>query len=307
MTISQMFHPELLAGRVALVTGGGTGLGRAIAEAIVQHGGKVALVARRADVLDAAAEAIGRDKALPVRCDVRFRDEVDAAIEVVTAHFGKIDVLINGAAGNFVYPTERLGVNAFKLIIDTVLMGTIHFSLALGRQWIKAKQPGTILSITTNYASTGSAYVVPSACAKAGVDTLIRSLAAEWGRYNIRVVGIAPGPFPTDGAMRQLRINEDLLPGVDLGSFITDRIPLGRMGRVEELANLAIYLLSPGADFITGEIVRIDGGEVPNLAGEFCFMHTVGQDRWDGEARRLKRNAWPAGPDLVPKTDNGVK
>lgn len=285
-----MFQPDLLAGQVVVVTGGGTGLGRAMAQEVVNHGGRVALVGRRREVLDAAVETFGAERALAVRCDVRFADEVDAALAATLQRFGRVDALINNAAGNFVSPTERLTPNAFKIIVDTVLMGTIHFSLALGKHWIAQGQPGSVLCITTNYASTGSPYVVPSACAKAGVENLVRSLAAEWGRHGIRFLGISPGPFPTDGAMRQLRIYEDLLPGVDIPTFITQRIPLGRMGRVEELAHLALYLLSPMAEYINGEIIRIDGGEVPNLAGEFGFMHTVDESHWEGESARLKRN-----------------
>ncbi len=284
-----MFKPDVLSNQIAFVTGGGSGLGKAIARHIVAHGGKVAIIGRRQEVLDETAKELGEDCVLPISCNVRYLNEVEDAVTTTLNHFGKIDQLINCAAGNFVYPTEKLSANAFKLIIDTVLMGTINCTLTIGKHWIKLKQPGTVLSIVTNYASTGSAYVTPSACAKAGVENLIKSLASEWGRYNIRSVGISPGPFPTEGAMAQLRINENLMPGVDIMEFVKQRIPLGRIGRVEELADLAIFLLSPNAEFINGEIVRIDGGEIPNLAGEFSFLNDVDPDIWDGEASRLDR------------------
>jgi NAD(P)-dependent dehydrogenase (short-subunit alcohol dehydrogenase family) len=284
-----MFDRNLFDGHVAFITGGGSGLGRAIASHLVRYGAKVAIVGRRESVLRATAEALGSESVLPVRCDVRFPDEVESALAQTLARFGRVDSLVNSAAGNFVSPTERLSNNAFKLIVDTVLMGTVHCTLTLGKHWIEAGQRASVLSIVTNYASTGSAYVVPSGCAKAGVENLTRSLAAEWGRYGVRFVAISPGPFPTQGAMGQLRLYENLVPGIDVPSFITQRIPLGRLGRVEELADLATFLLSPNAEYINGEIIRIDGGETPSLAGEFSFMRDVPASVWDRAGGQLKR------------------
>ena len=284
-----MFDRNLFDGHVAFITGGGSGLGRAIASHLVRYGAKVAIAGRRESVLRATAEALGIDNVLPVRCDVRFPDEVESALAQTLARFGRVDSLVNSAAGNFVSPTERLSNNAFKLIVDTVLMGTVHCTLTLGKHWIEAGQRASVLSIVTNYASTGSAYVVPSGCAKAGVENLTRSLAAEWGRYGVRFVAISPGPFPTQGAMGQLRLYENLVPGVDVPNFITQRIPLGRLGRVEELADLATFLLSPNAEYINGEIIRIDGGETPSLAGEFSFMRDVPASVWDRAGGQLKR------------------
>lgn len=289
-----MFPADLFKDKVAFITGGGSGLGKAIAVHLVRHGGKAVIVGRRMEVLRSTAEEIGSEHVLAVPCDVRFSEDVEQATAAALERFGQVDFLINNAAGNFVYPTERLSANAFRLIIDTVLMGAVHCTLTLGKHWIETGRSGSVLCIVTNYASTGSAYVVPSGCAKAGVENMIKSLAAEWGRHRIRFVGISPGPFPTEGAMGQLRLNEDLLPGVDIPRFVAQRIPLGRMGRPQELADLALFLLSPQAEFINGEIIRIDGGEVPNLAGEFCFMHAVEPDRWNGEASRLNRRK--AGP-----------
>jgi NAD(P)-dependent dehydrogenase (short-subunit alcohol dehydrogenase family) len=233
---------------------------------------------------------------------VRYADEVQAALARTLERFGHVDSLVNAAAGNFVSPTERLGISAFKLVIDTVLMGTLHCTLTLGKHWIETGRRGSVLSIVTNYASTGSPYVVPSGCAKAGVENMTRSLAAEWGRHGLRLVGISPGPFPTDGAMGQLRLHEQLLPGVDIPQLITSRIPLGRLGRPEELADLATFLLSPGAEYINGEIVRIDGGEAPCLAGEFSFMHGVPASVWEREAGRLKRQPSADADHAPPST-----
>ncbi|GLS06355.1 short-chain dehydrogenase [Chitiniphilus shinanonensis] len=294
-----MFRSDLFEGHVAFVTGGGSGLGRAIAEQLVRHGARVAIAGRREDVLAQTVRELGSEHVLPVRCDIRFADEVEDAVAHALAHFGHIDSLVNSAAGNFVAPTERLSTNAFKLIVDTVLMGTVHCTMTLGKHWIERGQRGSVLSISTNYASTGSAFVVPSGCAKAGVENLIKSLAAEWGRYGLRFVGISPGPFPTEGAMAQLRIHEDLLPGIDIPTLITERIPLGRLGKVQELADLALFLLSPNAEYINGEIIRIDGGETPHLAGEFSFLSDVPAEVWEKKAGGLKRQpARPAEPAL---------
>ena len=285
-----MFQDDLLKGQVVLITGGGTGLGRAIAGQFIKYGAKVVLVGRRKNVLTDAANNISRTRGdvLAVKCDVRYADEIENTFAQVIAEFGKVDCLINNAAGNFVAPTHHLNSNAFKLIIDTVLMGSVNFSLTAGKHWIKQKEKGTILNILTTYANTGSAFVVPSACAKAGVENMTKSLAAEWGKYGIRVIGIAPGPFPTEGAMRQLRLNEDLFSNKNILEFVTERIPLGRFGKLDELVNLAIFLVSPSAEFITGEVVRIDGGEIVNLSGEFCFLNGVTEDCWSRN-KKLKR------------------
>lgn len=288
-----MFESNLMQGHVCMITGGGSGLGRAIATHLVRYGARVALLGRRRNVLEACVHELGEENALAVPCDVRFADEVDEALQTTLAHFGHLDSLVNSAAGNFVSPTERLSPNAFKLIIDTVLMGTLHCSLAVGKHWIASGARGSVLSIVTNYARTGSPFVVPSACAKAGVENMVKSLAAEWGRHGLRFVGISPGPFPTEGAMGQLRIHDDLVPGMDMPTFIAQRIPLGRLGHLHELADLATFLLSRNAEYINGEIIRIDGGETPCLAGEFSFMHDVPQSIWDRDARQLKRKPAP--------------
>lgn len=295
-----MFEPGLLDGHVAIITGGGTGLGRGIAEHLVRYGGRVAILGRRHQVLQETANAIDPDRVLPLRCDVRYPDEVDAALAQTLARFGRVDSLVNSAAGNFVSPTERLSANAFKLVIDTVLMGSLHCALALGKHWIDSGQRGSVLSIVTNYASSGSPYVVPSGCAKAGVENMTKSLAAEWGHYGLRFIGISPGPFPTEGAMGQLRIHDNLLPGVNIAQLITQRIPLGRLGRIEELADLAIFLLSPNAEYINGEIIRIDGGEARWLAGEFSFMRDVPNSAWDQGPGGLKRSRQPVGSSIGP-------
>jgi NAD(P)-dependent dehydrogenase (short-subunit alcohol dehydrogenase family) len=196
--------------------------------------------------------------------------------------FGRIDALLNNSAGNFISPTERLSYKAFDVVVDIVLRGTYYFTLAVGKYWIENKIPGTVLNISTTYATTGSGYVVPSAVAKGGALILIKSLAAEWAKYGIRLNAIAPGPFPTKGAWDRL-FPEPLVKMIDPIS----RIPLKRVGEHQELANLAAYLLSDYSAYITGECITIDGGEVLS-AGEFNHLENVTPEQWDEIEQAIK-------------------
>ncbi len=186
--------------------------------------------------------------------------------------------LVNNAAGNFVCPTERLSYNAFNSVVDIVLKGTYNCTLALGKRWIEAQTPGSVLNISTTYAWTGSGYVVPSAVAKAGALIMVRSLASEWGKYGIRLNAIAPGSFPTEGAWSRLRPSE---LGNDEPAMSNQRVPLGRYGEHQELANLAAYLLSDFAAYITGACVTIDGGSWLRGAGMFNELERVEPEQWD--------------------------
>ena len=274
-----MLKDNLFAGKTIVITGGGTGLGKSIATRLSQLRANVVIASRKLDVLKTTASEIHNQtggEILPVPCDVRNLTEVENLYEQSVARFGKVDALVNNAAGNFVSPTERLSAKAFSTVIDIVLMGSINCSLTFGKKWIAAQQKGTILSLVTTYATTGSAFVVPSACAKAGVQALTRSLAVEWGKYNIRFNGIAPGPFPTKGAMDRL-LPEALREKLD----ISQNNPLKRTGKHEEIADLAAYLLSDYAAFINGEIVTIDGGEWLQGAGQFNFLEQVSPEMWD--------------------------
>lgn len=282
-----MFKAGLLKDKVILVTGGGSGLGKSMVASFLKNGAKCIISGRREEVLVETAKELdpGGESILPIPCDVRYTRDVEKMLDIAHERFERIDVLLNNAAGNFVSPTERLSPNAFKLIIDIVLMGTINCTTLLGKRWIKQGKGGTVLNILTTYASTGSGYVVPSACAKAGVEAMTKSLAAEWGRkFNIRFVGIAPGPFPTKGAWSRL------LPDPKLEEYSIDRIPLKRFGKHEELTNLATYLVSDQAAYINGEVVRIDGGEAQALAGEFCFLDSVSDESWDLYEQEIKKN-----------------
>ena len=274
-----MLREDALSGKTIIVTGGGTGLGRAMSNYFLKIGANVVITSRKLDVLIKSAsemEAETGGKVLPLQCDVRNPEEVESVLKSAIEAFGQVNGLLNNAAGNFISPTERLSPNAFSTIIDIVLKGTANCTMALGKYWIKEKLPGTILNIVTTYAFTGSGYVVPSACAKGGVLAMTRSLAAEWGRYGIRTNAIAPGPFPTKGAW------DRLLPGDMAKKFdFKNRVPLKRVGEHQELANLSAFLMSDFSGYINGEIITIDGGEWLQGAGQFNGLEAITPEMWD--------------------------
>jgi len=284
-----MFQSDLLKGRTIFITGGGTGLGRAMALRFGELGANLFLVGRREDPLKETVRDIRAKgaRAAYACADVRDFASVEKAIAAAEAEFGLspggIDTLVNNAAGNFLARTEKLSPNAFNAVVGIVLQGTFHCTLALGRKWIAAKRPGTVLSITTTYAAAncGSGFVVPSSCAKAGVLAMTRSLAVEWARHKIRLNAIAPGPFPTEGAFSRL------LPTADIEEKARNWHPMKRFGRPEELANLAVYLVSEQAEYVNGECVIIDGGEWLRGAGEFNSFLDFTDAAWDAmEASR---------------------
>ncbi len=283
----EVFRQDLLRGKTVLITGGGTGLGRAMGERFLALGAKLVITGRREAVLEGAAQemmAAFGGEVLAVSADVRDPERVVALIDAAEAHFGRVDVLVNNAAGNFISPTERLSHRAVDAVLGIVLHGTFYCTLELGKRWIAAGQPGTVLNIATTYAASGSGYVVPSAAAKAGVVALTKSLAAEWGKYGIRLNALAPGPFPTEGAWSRL------MPTPEIQELFEKRIPLKRVGEHIELANLAAYLISDAAAFITGDLVSIDGGETAWGGGEFNILDEVTPEQWDALAAARKRS-----------------
>lgn len=283
----KMLRDDALAGKTIVVTGGGSGLGKSMTTYFLELGANVAITSRNMEKLENVAKELEEQtggKCLPLQCDVRHYDQVEAMRDKAVAEFGSVDILLNNAAGNFISPTERLSANAFDTIIDIVLKGSKNCTLAFGKHWIDEKQENkNILNIVTTYAWTGSAYVVPSATAKAGVLAMTRSLAVEWAKYGIRSNAIAPGPFPTKGAW------DRLLPGDLKEKFdLAKKVPLKRVGDHQELANLAAYLVSDFSAYVNGEVITIDGGEWLKGAGQFNLLEDVPEEMWDMLEQMIK-------------------
>jgi len=287
MKVDGMLKENALEGKIFIVTGGGTGLGRSMVKYMLYLGAKIVITSRKQHVLDQTAQELKDETGgdvLPIACDVRDYGQVEHVIGTTVKEFGQFNGLLNNAAGNFVSPTERLSNKGFDTIVDIVLKGSYNFTLAAGKYWINNKIGANVLNIVTTYAWTGSGYVVPSACAKAGVLAMTRSLAVEWAKYNIRFNAIAPGPFPTEGAWSRL------LPGELRGKFDpAKKVPLKRVGDHQELANLAAYLMSDYAAYINGEVVTIDGGEWLLGAGEFNNLEMVTPEMWDAFEKMRNR------------------
>lgn len=283
----KMLRDDALKGKTIVVTGGGSGLGKSMSTYFLELGANVVITSRNIEKLKNTAGELEEEtrgnigdsagKVLPVQCDVRNYDEVEAMVHSSVEEFGTVDVLLNNAAGNFISPTERLSANAFDTIIDIVLKGSKNCTLAFGKHWIDKKEKNkSVLNIVTTYAWTGSAYVVPSATAKAGVLAMTRSLAVEWAKYGIRSNAIAPGPFPTKGAW------DRLLPGDLKDKFdLAKKVPLKRVGDHQELANLAAYLVSDYSAYVNGEVITIDGGEWLKGAGQFNLLEAIPEEMWD--------------------------
>ncbi len=280
-----MFKDDLLAGQHILITGGGTGLGKSMGRRCLELGARLSICGRRGEVLEATAAEHRSATGGAVHtfaCDIRDPDAVDAVVAGAEAE-APLTALVNNAAGNFLAKSEELSPRAVDAVVGIVLKGSLNCTLAVGRRWLAEGRRGTVLSIVTSYAWTGSAYVLPSAVAKAGVLAMTRSLAVEWGGRGVRLNAIAPGPFPTEGAW------DRLVPRPDLARAFETRNPQGRAGEHRELADLVAYLLADGSAYINGEVVAIDGGEWLKGAGQFSFlMEMLGEDDW--QALRPRRS-----------------
>ncbi|MDX1541611.1 MAG: SDR family oxidoreductase [Geminicoccaceae bacterium] len=281
-----MFQSDLLAGQRVLISGGGTGLGKSMGRRFMELGADLVICGRRADVL--AATAAEHESATGRTCTTHALDIRD--VEAVEAMVGELfeerppDVLVNNAAGNILARSEELSPRAVDAVTGIVMKGSCNLTLACGRRWLAAERPATVLSIVTSYAWTGSAFVLPSAMAKAAVLAMTRSLAVEWGGRGIRLNAIAPGPFPTQGAW------ERLVPRAEHASVFETRNPLRRPGEHRELADLAAYLIAGGSGFVNGEVVTIDGGEWLKGAGQFSFLEEMmSEDDWQAMRAERKR------------------
>lgn len=275
----KMLRDDALSAKVIVVTGGGSGLGKAMTTYFLELGAKVAITSRNLEKLQKTAEELSSQtggECFAVACDVREYDQVVEMHKQVINSLGPVDILVNNAAGNFISPTENLSANAFDTIIDIVLKGTKNCTLVFGKHWIDTKQKNVnVLNIITTYAFTGSGYVVPSAVSKAGVLAMTRSLAVEWAKYGMRFNAIAPGPFPTKGAW------ERLLPGPLVKKFDpAKKVPLGRVGAHQELANLAAYMVSDFGAYLNGEVIVLDGGEWLKGAGQFNMLDKIPKAMW---------------------------
>ena len=291
-----MFDTKILKERSVLVTGGGSGLGLAMAKKFASYGAKVTIAGRTLDRLEGAARQIaevareGGEVAL-LPADVRQPEEVEKLVAFAVERFGKVDSLVNNAAGNFLVTSEDLTPNGFDAVVGTVLHGSVFCTLAVGRHLLSRKAPGSIVSVVTTYAWTGTGFALPSACAKAGVLAMTRSLAVEWGHAGIRLNAIAPGPIPTEGAWARLMA----FPEAEQKTL--ERIPLGRFGTPDELANLATFLLSDMCSYQTGDCITMDGGEWLAGAGEFSDYRKIPRDVFKAalEKMRPKRKSKPTG------------
>lgn len=281
-----MFKDDLLAGKRFVITGGGSGIGRNMARRFMELGAKVAICGRREEVLAETSEALAKETGGEIAyrpCDIRDPEQVETFLDWLWSG-GAPDGLVNNAAGNFIARSEELSHRAYDAVVKIVLNGTAYMTLGCGKRWLAEEHKASVLSIVTSYAWTGSAYVLPSAMAKSGVLAMTRSLAVEWGRRGIRLNAIAPGPFPTKGAW------DRLVPLPKLAEGLEGRVPLGRPGDHQELANLAVYLMADGSAYVNGEVVTIDGGEWLNGAGQFNFVGDLMTEE-DWAAIRPKKKA----------------
>lgn len=263
-----MYEKNSFAGRVILITGGGTGLGLAMAKSLYALGVTVLLNGRRPEILAASAAALAKESGGTVdwhAADIRDAEAVESMFAAFESRHGLVNGLINNAAGNFLCCSEDLSSNGFKAVVDIVLQGSFHCSREFGARLIAAKEKGAIVNIVTTYAETGSAFVLPSACAKAGVVAMTKSLAFEWAEFGIRVNAVAPGPFPTDGAWQRL------VPDSDFEKQFLQQQPSGRFGNVDELTAAVSFLLSDLASYVSGDVMTVDGAERLK-SGQFNFL-----------------------------------
>ena len=281
-----MFKKDLLEGKRILITGGGTGLGKEMANHFAEHGAELYICGRRENVLKETSDEISNKHGAKVHyqtLDIRASKDVDDYVQSIFDE-GLLDGLVNNAAGNFISPTKDLSHKGFDAIANIVFHGTFYMTHSVGKRLIEASHKASIINILTTWVWTGSPYVVPSAMSKSGINAMTKSLAAEWGKYGIKVNGIAPGPFPTKGAWE--RLNPD--DSNDDGMMST--VPLGRVGEMIELQNLATFLMADGCDYLTGQTIGIDGAQYLTGGGTFSQLDKLSDDDCEN-MRKLIRDA----------------
>ena len=280
-----MYKNDLLKNKRILITGGGTGLGKEMAKHFAAHGANLYICGRRENVLKETAEEIESKYKTTVSyqtLDIRASKDVEDYIETIFQE-GPLDGLVNNAAGNFISPTKDLSHKGFDAIANIVFHGTFYITHSVGKRWIESNKKGSIINILTTWVWTGSPYVVPSAMSKSGINTMTKSLAAEWGKYGIKINGIAPGPFPTKGAWD--RLNPD-----DNDDGMMNTVPLGRVGEMSEIQNLATFLMADGCDYLTGQTIGLDGGQYLTGGGTFSQLDKLSDQDWEN-MRKLIRDA----------------
>ena len=280
-----MFKNDLLNNKRILITGGGTGLGKEMAHHFAAHGANLYICGRRENVLKETATEIESKYKTTVSyqtLDIRASKDVEDYIETIFQE-GPLDGLVNNAAGNFISPTKDLSHKGFDAIANIVFHGTFYITHSVGKRWIESNKKGSIINILTTWVWTGSPFVVPSAMSKSGINTMTKSLAAEWGKYGIKINGIAPGPFPTKGAWD--RLNPD-----DNDDGMMNTVPLGRVGEMSEIQNLATFLMADGCDYLTGQTIGLDGGQYLTGGGTFSQLDKLSDQDWEN-MRKLIRDA----------------
>tara|TARA_B100001057_G_scaffold154920_1_gene155090 strand:- start:17215 stop:18084 length:870 start_codon:yes stop_codon:yes gene_type:complete len=280
-----MFKDDLLNNKRILITGGGTGLGKEMAHHFAAHGANLYICGRRENVLKETAAEIESKYKTTVSyqtLDIRASKDVEDYIETIFQE-GPLDGLVNNAAGNFISPTKDLSHKGFDAIANIVFHGTFYITHSVGKRWIESNKKGSIINILTTWVWTGSPYVVPSAMSKSGINAMTKSLAAEWGKYGIKINGIAPGPFPTKGAWD--RLNPD-----DSDDGMMNTVPLGRVGEMSEIQNLATFLMADGCDYLTGQTIGLDGGQYLTGGGTFSQLDKLSDQDWEN-MRKLIRDA----------------
>ena len=281
-----MFKPGLMAGQRVLITGGGTGLGKVMAEACLMLGATVYICGRRGNILEEAAKELMEahdGRVVPMACDIRVPEAISDMLDTIWADGGPLTGLVNNAAGNFISRTEDLSTRGFDAIANIVFRGSFYMTLDCGKRWLEAGTSASVISILTTWVWNGSPFTVPSAMSKAGLNAMTQSLAVEWGGRGIRFNAIAPGPFPTEGMSARLN------PGAqDRAYSDMSHNPMNRVGEMAELANLAVYLLAPGSEYVNGQTIAIDGAAYQATGGNFASLRAWSEEQWDSVKQMIR-------------------